>query len=99
MSGFGGSGSGINSVIEAQRLLYGVPPEYDPAEDHMRRFLRTVLWWTVLTVVVSAAPLWLFGALPAAVAVLEATVIALGAIFSIRRRRRNRRRPGPLEPV
>ncbi len=98
MSGFGGSGSGINSEIEAKRLLFGVPPEYDPAEEHMRRFLQTVLSWAVLTVVVAAAPLWLFGALPSAVAVVAATVIALAAIFSFRRRR-NRARPDPLEPV
>jgi len=31
VSGFGGSGSGVNSEIEAERLLFGVPPEYEPA--------------------------------------------------------------------
>ena len=98
MSGFGGSGSGINSEIEAKRLLFGVPPEYDPAEDHMNRFLMTLFGWTALTIVVAAAPLWLLGSVVAAIAVLAATVIAVAAIFSIRQRR-NRRRQDPLQPA
>jgi hypothetical protein len=86
MSGFGGSGSGINSEIEARRLLFGVPPEHDPAEDHMNRFLMTVFGWTTLSVLVAAAPLWLLGTVASSVAVLAATVVAVAAIFAIRRR-------------
>jgi len=98
MSGFGGSGSGINSEIEAKRLLFGVPPEDDPAEDHMNRFLMTLFGWTAVTILVAAAPLWLLGSVAASIAVLAATVLAVAAIVSIRRRR-NARRPDPLEPA
>jgi hypothetical protein len=97
VSGFGGSGSGINSVIEAKRLLFGVPPEDDPAEDHMNRVLTTVFGWTVVSVILAAAPLWLLGALPSAIAVFAATAIAVAAIFRIGRRR-NRGRRGPESP-
>ena len=95
MSGFSGSGSGINSEIEAKRLLFGVPPEFDPAEDHMNRFLMTVFGWTVATVAVAAAPLWLFGPLTSAIAIAAVTVLAVAVIAL----RRNGLRPDPLEPA
>ncbi len=98
MSGFGGSGSGINSEIEAKRLLFGVPPEDDPVEDHMNRFLQTLFGWTALMIVVAAAPLWLLGPVAASIVVAAVTALALAAIVSIGRRR-NRRRPDPLEPA
>jgi len=98
MSGFGGSGSGINSEIEAKRLLFGVPPEDDPAEDHMNRFLQTLFGWTAVTILVAAAPLWLLGPLASSVAVIAATALAVAVIFRIGRRR-NRPRPDPLEPA
>jgi hypothetical protein len=88
VSGFGGSGSGINSVEEAKRLLYGVPPEDDPAEEHMRRFIWTVCGWTTVVVLVAAAPLYWLGDLASSIAVAGVTIAVLGAIVSIRRRNR-----------
>jgi len=88
MSYGGGSGSGINSVIEAQELLWGKPPEDDPAEEHMRRFLWTVCGWTTLVLIVAAPLLWFFGPIAASVGVAGGTFGALVAIASFRRRNR-----------
>lgn len=66
--------------FQAKMLLYGGPPEYDPAEEHTRWFLRVAIVWTVVVAVVGGGVLWITDWAFAAIAVGTATVIALAAV-------------------
>jgi len=70
----------IQAEFEAKLLANRQVPEDDPAEDHMNRVERLVVWWAAALVVFAGGVLWFAGDFAAIVGAASLTVVALAAL-------------------
>ena len=75
----------IQAEFEAKLLANGQVPEDDPAEDHVNRVKRFVLWWTAALVVIAGGVLWFAADVAAVFGAACLTAVALAVIASSRR--------------
>jgi hypothetical protein len=75
----------IQAEFEAKLLANRQVPEDDPAEDHMNRVERLVVWWVAALVVFAGGVLWFAGDAAAVVGSVCLTAVALTVIAASRR--------------